>query len=229
MSDSQDNLLDYEGDKVQGEDILDQSMERESLEDDAVVLEEEQQVDPGLKLACDDNDIFNEDSITDYQLVKDVNTLTQENLEGPVQSPEVEEIPLPEPIEVVESEQDSADPSRDRQDMGLVDPSLSPQSVEEIPLGQEDSRQEVEQRSHQSEPNGQRVQDYVQEAWQRASHQDTSNAISGHSSKPLEVSNRRLGFVGESMLHDWYQPERSSVWPEQKVFGRLRSLMLAPE
>ena len=60
MSDSQDNLLDYEGDKVQGEDLLDQSadLEGESLEDDVIVLEEEQQADPGLKLACDDNDNF---------------------------------------------------------------------------------------------------------------------------------------------------------------------------
>ena len=132
-------------------------------------------------------------------------------------------------MEVVESEQDSADPGRDGQDMGLVDPSLSPQSVEEIPLGQEDSRQEVEQRSHQSEPNEQRVQDYVQEAWQRASHQDTSNAISGHSSKPLELSNCCLGLVGEHMLRDWYLPECGSVWLEQKVFDRLKGLTLAPE
>ena len=105
MSDSQDNLLDDERDNFQGEDLLDQSadLEGEPLEDDVVMLEEEQQADPGLKLACDDNDIFNEDSITDSQLERAVNTLTQENLEGPVQSPEVEEIPLPEPMEVAES------------------------------------------------------------------------------------------------------------------------------
>ena len=54
--------------------------------------------------------------------------------------------------------------------MGLEDPSLSPQSVEEHSLGQEDSRREVEQRSHQSEPSEQRVQEYVQEAQLRASH-----------------------------------------------------------
>ena len=98
-------------------------------------------------------------------------------------------------MEVAESEQDSADLGRDGQDMGLEDPSLSPHSVEELPLGQEDSRQEVEQRSHQSEPSERRVQEYVQEAWQRASHQDTLNTISGCSSKPQEVSNRQLGFV----------------------------------
>ena len=85
MSDSQDNLLDYEGDKVQGEDLLDQSadLEGESLEDDVFVLEEEQQVDPGLKLACDDNDIF-DDGITDSQLERAINAPTQEDPEGPV-------------------------------------------------------------------------------------------------------------------------------------------------
>ena len=85
MSDSQDNLLDYEGDKVQGEDLLDQSadLEGESLEDDVVMLEEEQQADPGLKLACDDNDIF-EDGITDTQLERAINTPTQDDPESPV-------------------------------------------------------------------------------------------------------------------------------------------------
>ena len=85
MSDSQDNLLDYEGDKVQGEDLLDQSadLEGESLEDDVIVLEEEQQADPGLKLACDDNDIFDEDGITDSQLQRAIEAPTQENPEGP--------------------------------------------------------------------------------------------------------------------------------------------------
>ena len=96
------------------------------MEDDVVVLEEEQQADPGLKLACDDNDIFDEDGITDSQLERAVNTPTQEDPEGPAQSPEVEEILPPEPMEVAESEQDSADLGRDGQDMGLEDPSLSP-------------------------------------------------------------------------------------------------------
>ena len=69
ISDSHDNLLDYVEDKVQGEDLLDQSADLEGkyLEDDIVLLKEEQQADPGLKLACDDNDIF-DDGITDSQL-----------------------------------------------------------------------------------------------------------------------------------------------------------------
>ena len=64
--DSQDNLLDYAEGVVQGEDLLVPSadLEGESLEDEVVVLEQDKQADPGLKLACDDNDIF-EDGITD--------------------------------------------------------------------------------------------------------------------------------------------------------------------
>ena len=63
----------------------------------------------------------------------------------------------------------------------------------------------------------------------RASHQNTSDTITGHSSKPLEVSNRLLGFVRERILHDWYQPEHGSVWAEQKVFDKINNLKLAPE
>ena len=159
MSDSQDNLFDYEGDKVQGEDLLDQSADLEgtSLEKEVIMLEEEQPADPGHKLACNDHDIFIKDDVTDSQLERAINAPTQEDPEVPVQSPEVEEILPPEPMEVAECERDSADPSRDGQEMGLEDPSLSPQSVEELPQGQEDSRREVEQRSHQSEPNDQEV------------------------------------------------------------------------
>ena len=91
------------------------------------------------------------------------------------------------------------------------------------------SRQEFKQWSHQSEPSVKKVQEYVWEAQRRASHQDTLDCISGHSSKPQEVSNHHLGFVGECMLHDRYQPERNSVWAEQKVFDKLIDLKLAPE
>ena len=80
------------------------------------------------------------------------------------------------------------DPVTEGQDMGLEDPSLSLHSVVP-PLGQESSRQEFEQWSHQSELSDWRVQEYVQEDQHRASHQDTLYAISGRSSKPREVSN----------------------------------------
>ena len=63
----------------------------------------------------------------------------------------------------------------------------------------------------------------------RASHLDTLDCISGHCSRPQEVSNHRLGLVGERTLCDWYQPERNSVWAEQKVFDKLINLKLAPE
>ena len=101
-------------------------MEEESFEYEVIVLEEEQQADPGLKLACDENDIFKEDGITDSQLERAVNAPIQEDPEGPAQSHEVEEILPPEPMEVAECERDSADPGRDGQEMGLEDPSLSP-------------------------------------------------------------------------------------------------------
>ena len=89
--------------------------------------------------------------------------------------------------------------------------------------------QEFEHWSHQSEPSDKKVQEYVWEAQRRASHQDTLYCISGCSSKPQEVSNHGLGFVGERMLRDWYQPERGSVWVEQKVFDKLNDLKLVPK
>ena len=92
----------------------------------------------------------------------------------------------------------------EEQNVGQEDPCLPYQSAEPIPLGQGYSRQMFKQWSFQSEPTDQRVQEFVQEAQRRASHQDTLDAISGHSSKPQEVSNHHLGFVGEHILQDWY-------------------------
>ena len=63
----------------------------------------------------------------------------------------------------------------------------------------------------------------------RASHLDTLDCISGHCSRPKEVSNHRLGLAGEHMLRDWYQLEHNSVWAEQKVFDKLNDLKLTPE
>ena len=57
-------------------------MEEESFEYEVIVLKEGQQADRGLKLACDENDIFEEDGITDSQLER-ANTPTQEDPEGP--------------------------------------------------------------------------------------------------------------------------------------------------
>ena len=86
----------------------------------------------------------------------------------------------------------------DEQDFGLnQDPCLPSLPAEPIPLDQGCSGQRFEQGSVQSEPSGLRVQEFVWEMEHRASHQDTSDTITGHSSKPQEVRNRCLGLVGE--------------------------------
>ena len=72
------------------------------------------------------------------------------------------------------------------------DPSFSPSPVE--PLSQGGSREEAEQWSHQSEPSD-KVQEIVLEAQHMASYQATLDCISGHGSKPQEVSKRKLGSV----------------------------------
>ena len=148
MSNNQDIHLNYECDDVQGEDLLDQSAnsEEEPIDQEVIVLEEVQPADPGHKLTYSDNDIFAEDDITDSQLKRDINVPIQEDSGVTSQSPEVEEALQTEPMEdgVSESEQDSAmDPSREGQDKGLEDPSLSPQSGE-CPPGLEYFRQEVQ-------------------------------------------------------------------------------------
>ena len=85
-------------------------------------------------------------------------------------------------MEGIENEQDSVS-QRDGQDIiGLEDPILSPPSVEEIPLGQEDSRQEIEQEPYQMEPSDEDLREYAQEVRQRVSLWDTLDAISGHRS-----------------------------------------------
>ena len=149
ISASQDNLLDAGENEAQGDNLLDQSVNsgRDSLED--VVVEYERVLeDSSLKLGCNEEDLFDDDGITDSQLEHATDAPTQEdNPEGLDQSPEVVEIPPSVPMDGIESEQDSV-PLRDGQDIvGHEDPILSPPSVEEIPPGQGDSRQEVEQES----------------------------------------------------------------------------------
>ena len=55
------------------------------------MLEEEQPVDQGHLLACNGRDIFEEDDLTDSQLVFDVNAPTQEDPGVPARSAELEE------------------------------------------------------------------------------------------------------------------------------------------
>ena len=166
---------------------------------------------------------------TASQLVRDLSSPTQEDPGVPAHSQVVAEIlrdiPKPENFNWV-AKMDAH--NTEEQDNGLMDPCLPSPSVE-LPQGQGSSRQKFEPWSFQSEPTDQKIQEFVQEAQRVASLQDTSFAISGHSSKPQEVSNCRLELVGERMLWDWYQPERGSVWAEQKVMSKLNDLKLAPE
>ena len=73
------------------------------------MLEEEQPVDPGHLLACIGRDIFEEDVLTDSQLVFAVNAPTQEDPGVPARSAEVEEAlqPIHNLCWAVESEQDN--------------------------------------------------------------------------------------------------------------------------
>ena len=71
MSASQDNLLDYEENEAQGENILDQSVDsgRDSLEDVVVECERVHGA-PSPKIGCDEEDLFEDDGITDSQLLR---------------------------------------------------------------------------------------------------------------------------------------------------------------
>ena len=153
MSDSQDNLLDFEYD-IPVADILDQSADLggEPMEEEVVMLEEVQVLpepaepaepeDPGYMLACGERDIFDEDASLLYtasQLVRDLSTPTQEDPGVPAQSLEVEEIPKPEGFCWVSK----MDAYTEEQDNGQVDPCLPSQSVE-LALGQGSSRQKFE-------------------------------------------------------------------------------------
>ena len=63
MSDSQDNLLDYKSDDVQGMELLHQSadLEEEPMEQEVIHLGEVQPEDLGHMLACGGRDLFEED------------------------------------------------------------------------------------------------------------------------------------------------------------------------
>ena len=86
------NLLDYEWDEDQGVELLNQSadLEEEPMEQEVIVLEEEQPVDPGQGLACSGRDVFEEDSLTNSQLLAYVNAPTEEDPRVPARFAEVE-------------------------------------------------------------------------------------------------------------------------------------------
>ena len=59
---------------------------------------------PSPKIGCEEADLFKDDSITNSQLLRYAEAPTQEeNPEGLDQSPEVEEIPLPETMDRIKS------------------------------------------------------------------------------------------------------------------------------
>ena len=113
MSASQDNLLNQEEMEARGEALLDQlvhSGEDSSLD---VIVEIERILGPrSPKIGCENTNLFEDDSVTDSQLLCAVEAPTQdEEPEGPVQSPEVEVIPPSEALEGIESQQSA--PLRD--------------------------------------------------------------------------------------------------------------------
>ena len=77
MSASQDNLLDTGKNEAQSEDLLDQSVDsgRDSSED--VVVEYERVLGPpSPKIGCEEADLFEDDSVTDSQLLRYANAPT---------------------------------------------------------------------------------------------------------------------------------------------------------
>ena len=135
------------------------------------------------------------------QLIRNVNLPTPEDPEVPPRSPRTEAALQPVSIDWnTEVEHNAPLPpvlEEDEQDVGQFnDPCLPSTPAKPIPLDQRCYGQRFEQGSVQSEPSGLRVQEFVWEMERRASHQDTSDTITGHSSKPQEVSNHCLGLVG---------------------------------
>ena len=187
-----------------------------------------EQQEQGL-FVCVGNDIFEQDDPPPVpasqpslygasQLAEFVNVPSQEDLGVPPCSPETEAALRPVSIADwnAEVEQNNAPLppilEEDKQDVGhFHDPCLPSPPAKPIPLDQGCSGQRFEQGSVQSEPSGLWVQEFFRDMERKASHQDTSDAITGHSSKPRVVSNCRLELVGERMLRDWFQPQRDSV------------------
>ena len=158
---------------------------------------------------CGEKDIFDDDPLTDSQLMAVVNAPTPVDPVVPVRSAETEEALQPAPNfdwvwEFEDRDSTHLEHCLEVQEEGQGDPSLSPSPVG--PLPKEGSRKEVEQWSYQSEPSD-KFQEIFLEAQRIASFQATLDCISGSGSKPQGVSKHKLGYVGERMLHDWYQPE----------------------
>ena len=84
---------------------------------DDVIVEYERIIGPheSPKFGCEECDLFEDDSITNSQLLHYVEAPTQEEIpEGPAQSPEDEVLPPSEAMEGIESQHSA--PQRDGQD-----------------------------------------------------------------------------------------------------------------
>ena len=93
MSASQDNLLNQEVNEAQGNDLLYQSVHSEEDSLDDVIVEFERIIGPPESpiFSCEERDLFQDDSITDSQLLHCVEAPTQGGiLKGQAQSPEGE-------------------------------------------------------------------------------------------------------------------------------------------
>ena len=95
MSASQDNLLNQEEIEAQEEALLDQSVQSGEDSED-VIVESERMLD-SPKFGCDNADLFQDDGVTDSQLLRAAEPSQDEVPEGPVQSPEVEVIKVISP------------------------------------------------------------------------------------------------------------------------------------
>ena len=124
---------------------------------------------------CGEQDIFL-DSLTDSQLLVAVKTPTPVDPVVPARSVETENTLQPAPgfnwvLEVKDRDSGHLEHSSEVQEEGQVGPSLPPSPVES--LRQEGSREEVEQRSHQSEPS-----DNIQKAQQLISSINAQRQVS---------------------------------------------------
>ena len=144
MSASQDNLLNQDEMEARGEALLDQSVHSGEDSSEDIVVEFERILGPGSpKIGCENANLFEDDTVTDSQLLRAFEALTQdEEPEGPLQSPEVEVIHPSEAMEGIELQQLA--PLRDGQDIiAQGDLDNSSPLEEEPPLGQGDSKESL--------------------------------------------------------------------------------------
>ena len=74
---------------------------------------------PSPKIGCEEADLFEDDSVTDSQLLRYAQAPTQEEKhEGPDPAPEVEEIPPSKPMDGIKLQQPA--PLEDGQTRGLL-------------------------------------------------------------------------------------------------------------